>query len=215
MKILAATTAAVVATSLMATAMIDDAQAGHTKIEEFKCEEGIGSFFPPTASGTRVHTSSYTKCNNLGSSTSASVLDVAGTVEVDGVLCVTLRSPDGLPGFALSEKGFITSTADLVQCFFNADGGSVEADGISGFCDVGDDQVHTSTLTGTITITGGIVDKHRVVGGAADVASDNFHCAGFSAPYGNFGTTTELVGEIETEEDEIADDDLFHEIFNQ
>ena len=66
MKMLAATTAAVVATSLMATAMINDAQADDV-IVDIKCEEMIGSFFAPMVFGATVgiHSSSYGKCGPL------------------------------------------------------------------------------------------------------------------------------------------------------
>ena len=143
MKLLATATAAFVATALMTTVMIGDAQAGHkTETKELKCEEMIGSFYNPIG-GVRVYTSSYGKCNNLGSSTLTSVVDVVGTEENDDeVLCAALASPSDLPGWALSEKGFIVSSTSGVQCFFNSSGDSVEADEVTGFCGSGDNEVH-------------------------------------------------------------------------
>ena len=182
----------------------------------------IGSFFPPTGIGVqRIHTSSYGKCNILGSATLASIVDTGSIVDVAGVDCLELDSPGGLDGWVLSEKGFITVSTDLVQCFFDSAGGAVDVGDIAGFCGGGTNVVHTSTLDGTAEITGGIVDKHRVVG-VADGSTTaplvleawNDHCVGSSAPYGNFGSTT-LTGEIETEEAEIAVDDVWHDLFNQ
>ena len=200
---LAATTTAVVATFLMTTAMIDDAQAGHkTETKELKCEEMIGSFYNPLAGSGRVYTSSYGKCNNLGSSTLTSVVEPTGIgigLCDSGADGLGLASPDGLPGWALSEKGFIVSTTSGLQCFYDGNGDPIDASISLMFCGAAGSTAYTSSFVGTsVILPGGIVDKFAVVGGDADFEVWNEHCAGSAAPYGNFGTTSFFEGEIET-----------------
>jgi len=217
MKMLAATAAAIVATAFMTTVMIDDAQA-ETETKELKCEEMIGSFYNPLAGSGRVYTSSYGKCNNLGSSTLTSVVEPTGIgigLCDSGADGLGLASPDGLPGWALSEKGFIVSTTSGLQCFYDGNGDPIDASAGLGFCGALGTTAYTSSFVGDIDITGGIVDKHVVVDGEAEFESWNEHCAGIAAPYGNFGTTIMFEGEIETEKEEDGVPDLWHELFNQ
>ena len=210
------TLAAVVTTSIMTTVMIVDAQAGHTETKELKCEEMVGSFYNPLAGSGHVYTSSHGKCNNLGETTLTSVVGPTGIAadlcedDTDGLY---LASPAGLPGWALSEKGFIVSTTSGLQCFYNGDGDPIDAPPV-GFCGDAGTNAYTSSFVGEIVIIGGIVDKHVVVGGDAEFESWNEHCAGIAAPYGNFGTSS-IEGEIETRKNESGVPEIWFELFNQ
>ena len=83
-----------------------------------------------------------------------------------------------------------------------------------GFCGDAGTNAYTSSFVGEIVIIGGIVDKHVVVSGDAEFESWNEHCAGDAAPYGNFGATSKLEGEIETRKNEGGVPELWHDLFN-
>jgi len=83
------------------------------------------------------------------------------------------------------------------QCFFDGSGTPMPADPL-GFCGAGPTEAHTSTLTGTFTITGGLVDGEAVTGGSGTTSATAIHCGGPGV--GNSGTTS-LTGTIDTVED--------------
>jgi len=188
-KILTITTIAVLVSSIMTIAMINDAQAdSEVDVADFKCDKSFGSFYTPTALG-QVNTGSWADCSVIGQAGLASHLQIVPGAD-DG--CVGIVS--ATDSFLVNEKGFITFSTTGTQCFFDDSGDALTADPV-GFCGVG--EASTSTLTGTYTMTDGLVDGKRVVGGTGTIASSADHCAGNSAPLGNSGVTS-LQGDIHT-----------------
>ena len=183
-KILTITTIAVLVTSIMTIAMINDAQADpKLDTSDFKCDKGFGSFFDPDLTDDIIYTGSWVDCSVIGSSGMAVAVEITGVAEK--CAGVTIASPDGLDSFVINEKGFISFTTSGDQCFFDENGNTPTA---AGFCVTG--AVHTSILTGTYTITGGLIDGKPVVGGSGDTSSIVDHCAMDTAPYGNSGSTS-------------------------
>jgi len=81
----------------------------------------------------------------------------------------------------------------LIQCFVDENG--APADLSQTFCANGLSAAHTSKVTGTYSITGGLVNGQKVSGGTGTVNSSVNHCAIGTAPYGNSVKTT-IVGTI-------------------
>jgi len=190
-KLLTTTSIAVLATFIMTISMTNVAQANDPDTADFKCDKSYGSFYNPTVLGV-VNTGSWADCSVIGQAGLASNLQVAPGDD-DG--CVSLASIDD--SFLVNEKGFITFETSGTQCFFDSEGDALSSDPTS-FCG-GAGSAYTSELEGTYTMTGGLVDGKRVIGGSGDTASWADHCAGDSAPFGNSGTST-LEGDIITED---------------
>ena len=190
-KILTMTSIAVLATFIMTIAMTNVAQADdHIKTEDFKCDKSFGSFFN-AAPGDPNFTGSWADCTGIGQAGLASALVSDGTIDGDG--CLTLVSVHD--SFLVNEKGFITFDTSGTQCFNNVDGDPLTVGGTwdGTFCGSSGSpstSAYTSELEGTYTITGGLVDGKRYVGGEGTTSSFAEHCAMDSAPFGNSGTTT-------------------------
>ena len=183
----------------MTIAMTNVAQADdlpETKTDEFKCDKGFGSFFDPDLTDDNIYSGAWVDCSMIGSAGMASALEVTGAIGTAECVGVTLASPDGLDSFISNEKGFISFSASVDQCFFDDDGDVLAS--VAGFCE--DEGPNTSTLTGTYTLTGGIVDDKRVTGGTGSFTSFVDHCAGASANAGNFGTFS-FLGTVESFDD--------------
>jgi len=199
-KLLLIATITVLVTGLTLAATFDDAEAHDEEdtelnISDFECDESFGSFYDPTGTGV-VNTGSLADCTLIGEAGLASNLQVTAGAD-DG--CVGLASIDD--SFLVNEDGFITFSTSGTQCFFDETGTALTADP-TGFCGPGGEgKAFTSILTGTYTMTGGLVDGERVIGGSGTVDSTADHCAGTSAPFGNSGTTT-IEGTIETVDEE-------------
>ena len=167
----------------------DDDDDGDATMK-FNCN-GVGFFFTPNALG-QVSTGSWADCSLIGEAALTSFLQVSDADPLDG--CTDLASIED--SFLVNEDGFITFSTSGTQCFFDGSGTALAADPV-GFCGVGPTQAHTSILTGTYTITDGLVDDELVTGGSGTVDSTADHCGG--APFGNSGTT-KIKGTIETVE---------------
>ena len=193
MKILSMIAMAVLAIALTTPAMAGDPE----KTDDWKCEEGVGSFFNPErtmADGVdSVFSSAYAKCSIGGGTTIATVLQVVGTEMVNGQLCLKLET-SAFPGFMVNEKGSITFDTRGTQCFRNRNGAPIDASMTLGFCGDNDDDAYTSGLRGEWLARSGVIDGLRVVGGGGDVRSTANHCAG-GFPFRNSGRV-ELTGEI-------------------
>ena len=180
---------AVAVTGLSVVATLDDAEAkGKTGIFQFKCTESEGSFFDPGATGGLFFSSAgHANCTGLGPTNGASVT----TVTTIGTNCINLATT--VDAYVLSKKGFITFSVILEQCFFDSTGavGSVGAQ----FCGVTATNTFTSTVTGTYTITGGVITGNPVTGGTGTVSSAVDHCTAGVAPFANSVKTT-LTGTI-------------------
>lgn len=161
------------------------AKTGEHKL---KCKS-IGSFFPPSGAG--VFSSSEGKCSaGLGHVSSASVSSAVQSAI--NPICVTLTTIAPLGDFMVGKKSFIMFTSTGEQCFFDENG--APALPIEGnFCKAGGP--HTSTVTGTFTITSGLVKDTPVDSGSGTFVSEANHCAQGTAPYGN-SFTTDLKGTI-------------------
>ena len=193
-KILTITTIAVLVTSLMTIAMVNDAQALVPDTADFKCDKVFGSFFPPVA-GT-VFSSAWGDCSLLGQASLTSITTVTGAGSVPA-FCLALATPAGLEGFAINEKGNIRLSLILDQCFTDAFGGPASPFGafcakVAGVPVVGAPAF--STVTGFYTIpippaASGLVDGKPVVGGVGTVTSTVDHCDP-SAPFGNSFVST-------------------------
>lgn len=195
-KLLMIATITVLVTGLTLTATLGDALAKESGDHKLKCKS-VGSFFPLSA--TTVSSSSIGKCNaGLGHVTSASVSSIAPSIT--NPVCLPLSSVTPVGDFAMGKKGFITFTTTGEQCFFDENGDPTAP---SNFCE--DGGAHTSTVTGTYAITGGLVHKKVVTGGTGEFVSMANHCDD-NAPYGN-SFTTELTGNIITQDN----DDKHHE----
>lgn len=186
---------AVLVTVAMTVLVLGLATTGEAKggTHSLKCRS-IGSFYDPSGpTGPQVIASSVGKCSaGLGKVTSASVSVVLGPDVASGPNCVFLASVG--PDFAMAKKAFITYTNVATQCFEDASG--VALGGLpAGFCGGGPLDAFFSTVTGIYTITGGFVKGHPVVGGAGIFTSLADHCAGGTAPFGNF-FRTKLTGTI-------------------
>jgi len=183
-KLLMIVTITVLVTGLTLTATLGNAVAKESNGHKLKCKS-IGSFFPPSEGS--VFSSSVGTCSaGLGEITSATVSTVSGSP--DG--CLILSSVT--PAFIMGKNGFISVTTTGQQCFFDETGTPTTP---SNWCQVGG--AHTSTVTGTYVITGGLVHDNDVTGGNGNFVSMANHCDD-NAPYRN-SFTTELTGTIITQ----------------
>jgi hypothetical protein len=150
---------------------------------KLKCKS-IGSFFTPSPD---VFSSSEGKCS--AGLSHVSTASVSSAAPYTGTGCLTLTSVGD--DFAIGKKGFVMLTSTGEQCFFDETGASTLP--LPGtFCTVGGP--HTSTVTGTYTITGGLVKDTTVDSGSGTFVSEANHCDS-KAPYGN-SFTTKLTGSI-------------------
>ncbi len=189
MKILSMTAMAVLVIALTTLAMAGDPE----KTDDWKCEEGVGSFFNPNDTMVGVFSSAYAKCSIGGGTTIATVLQPTGAVDGPDGDCLGLETVS-FDGFMVNEKGSITFDTSGMQCFFNKNVGPIDWSATLGFCGENDVDAHTSVLTGDWVSNGGVIDGLSVVGGGGEVSSTANHCDD-DAPFGNSGTT-ELTGEI-------------------
>ena len=165
---------------------------GPTGTHRLKCRS-IGSFYNPA--GLIVTSSSIGRCSaGLSKVTTASVSTLIGGPDVaSGPNCIFIDSV--AEDFAIGKNGFITFTNLATQCFEDVSG--IPLAGLPvGFCGAGPLEAYFSTVTGTYAITGGLVNGTPVIGGAGRFKSFADHCAGGTAPFGNF-FRTKLVGTIE------------------
>ena len=209
-KILTITTMSVLVTSIMLISMADVAQANGTDTKELKCEEIIGSFFPP---GALIFSSGVGDCSELGEVSFASVSSVAGAGSAAN--CVALTSPTD--NYLVSEKGFITiaTTGPLVlagpvpaadQCFYTDAALSIPASPLGLFCGAGATDPAFSTIAATFSVTGGIVDDKTVTGGSGTISGVVDHCAMSGAPFGN-ASVASIMGTIDLSDGDDDDDD--------
>jgi len=225
-KILTITSIAVLTTFIMTMAMVNDAQAGDDgndvdiDVADFKCDENFGSFYDPflvttdptdeDAAFVVVVAGSWVDCTAIGQAGLTSFLLVTPGDDDDG--CVDLASPEGSDSFMVNEKGFIQFSTSGEQCFFDSEGDDLDFDpGPNDFCG-GAGTAHTSELVGKYTMTGGLVDGKRVVGGSGATHSMANHCDKTDTdptrdlnPFANSGTSS-FLGDIETTEEDDDDD---------
>jgi len=214
-KILKITSIAVLTTFIMTMAMTNVAQAPdpvllpeedfNEDIADVKCDESHGSFFNPALTGENIYTGSWADCSVIGQAglTSAVVLTGAGGADH----CITLGSPADLESFLINEKGYISFTVSVEQCFYEDAELEIEADPLDIFFEefCGDGEIKFSTVDGDpelvagtgYTMIDGLVDGKRVVGGTGAIHSVVDHCAGDNAPYGNSGSGS-FHGDIHT-----------------
>jgi len=190
-KLLLIATITVLVTGLTLAATLDDAEAKKAKTgtHTLKCKS-IGSWFNPDLTGD-VISSSEGKCSaGLGKVTSAAITEITG-VNSEG--CITLSSALGLPAFSMGKKSFIEYTTTGTQCLFDETGLPIDLiTALPNWCE--DGGAHTSTVTGTYAILGGLVKDTPVDGGSGTFVSMANHCDD-KAPYGN-SFTTKLEGTI-------------------
>ena len=211
-KIMTITTIAVLATSLMTIAMLDDAQAQLVPdTSDFKCDEVIGSFFSPPATAPLLFSSAWGDCTLVGQAGLTSILVMTGAGP-SGTNCITLATPPNpasgpptLESFAINEKGYISFNLFVEQCFFTDAALTIPASPLGSFCAGGPADPAFSTVSGSpltvpasgYTITpGGNVDGKPVVGGSGSTFSVVNHCDP-SAPFGNSGVSS-FSGTIDT-----------------
>ena len=203
-KILTITTMSVLMTSLILISMADVVQAD-TDTKELKCEEIIGSFFPP---GATVFSSGVGDCSELGEVSFASVSSVSGPGSAAN--CIALTSP--VDSFLISEKGFITTATTgpnagpaVDQCFYTDAALSIPASPIGAFCAGGPTDPAFSTIAGTFSVTGGLIDGKTVTGGSGSISGVVDHCAMSGAPFGN-SSVASIMGTIDLSDDDDDDD---------
>jgi len=229
-KILTITSIAVLATFIMTMAMVNDAQAHNPVLDpeefdediaDFKCDENFGSFYDPfivttnpndvTAAFGVVVAGSWADCSVIGQAGLTSFLLVTDDDPDDG--CVQLASPPESDSFLVNEKGFISFSTAGEQCFFDSEGDPLDEDpGEDDFCG-GAGTAHTSELVGEYTMTDGLVDGKRVVGGSGATHSTANHCDKTDTdptrdlnPFANSGTSS-FHGDIHTIDEDDDDDD--------
>ena len=191
-RLLILATIVVLISGLMMSASFDDAEAKKAKTGEHKLKcKSIGSWFDPDLTGDLVFSSSEGKCSaGLGKVTSASITEVTG-VTTEG--CLMLSSAPGISDFSMGKKGFIEYTTTGTQCLFDETGLPIDLNTAPpNWCE--DGGAHTSTVTGTYAILGGLVKDTPVDGGSGTFVSMANHCDD-KAPYGN-SFTTKLEGTI-------------------
>ena len=192
-KLLILSTIAIVVTGLTLVATLDDAEAkGKTGTFQFKCTESEGSFFDPTVTTPLlISTGGHSNCTGLGPTNAASITTVTGLGPVPN--CITLATLPTADAYGISKKGFITFSMALTQCFFDSTGAATPTPGPL-FCAVATD-AFTSTVTGTYTMTGGVISGRPVMAGIGTVSSTVDHCTAGVAPFANSVKTT-LTGTI-------------------
>ena len=192
-KLLILSTIAVAVTGLALVATLDDAEAkGKTGTFTFTCTESEGAFFDPVVTSPfLISTAGHSNCTGLGPTNAASVAVVTGLGPAPN--CITLATAAGADAYGISKKGFITFSMALTQCFFDSTGavGSIAAS----FCGAPATNTFTSTVTGTYTMTGGVISGNPITGGSGTVSSAVDHCTVGSAPFANSVKTT-LTGTI-------------------
>jgi len=198
-KLLMIATMTILVSGLTIAASLDDAEAKKAKTGEHKLKcKSIGSWYNPELLDGRVFSSSDGKCSaGLGKVTSASismVLDVT-----DGCLDLVSVFDD----FSMGKKGHIMFKTVGSQCLYDVNGLSlVVGDTWDGsFCSSSAGSAYTSIVTGTYTISEGLVKDVPVIGGSGDFVSEANHCDN-DAPYRN-SFTTKLEGTIVFPEKEI------------
>jgi len=175
-KLLMIATISVIATSLMMIGTLNDAQA---KTNNLKCNNVVSSFTPPPATTPFLFTSGVGTCTSFGLVTTAGVLTVTA-VGVPTMDCVTLTSH--VDSYILAKSGdFITFSSVLTQCFTDSFGAPVSW--AAPFCATPTD-IASSTVIGTIVVTGGIDNGLTITGGAGTITSTVNHCDP-TAPFGN------------------------------
>jgi len=178
-KIIAITTITVLVTTLILTAIVNDAEAvPNTK--QFKCNNVVGSFFPPPLTAGLLFSSGVGQCSTMGSASLASITTFVGAPGPSGANCILLATPAGLDSYAISKNSHVTFSMALEQCFFDALGAPASPAGP--FCTAAG--TDNSVVTGAFTVTGGLVNGKVVTGGAGTITSTVDHCDP-SAPFGN------------------------------
>ncbi len=192
-KLLLIATITVLVTGLTLAATFNDAEAENaiTGTHYLKCKSSIGSWFNQAPTDP-VFSSSLGICNvGLGTVTSAAI--TTSKTGVNDAGCITLESADGLPSFSMGKYGFIEYTTESVQCLFDENDMFIDLNAAApNWCQAGG--AHTSTVTGTYAILGGLVKDTPVDGGSGTFVSMANHCDD-KAPYGN-SFTTKLEGTI-------------------
>jgi len=187
-------TMTVLVSGLTIAAALDDAEAKKAKTGEHKLKcKSIGSWFNPDIT-VDVISSSQGKCSaGLGKITSAGI--TAGTfIPATGCVALATLDPVGLPDYAMGKKGFIEFTSTAVQCFNDSAGVPLGTSFDGTYCGPSVGSAYTSDLTGTYTITAGLVKDVTVMGGTGTLESSADHCDP-SASNGN-SFTTKLEGTI-------------------
>ncbi len=214
-KLLLIATITVLVTGLMMSATFNDAEAKKApkapSMKELKCKDNVGSFMlvgvGPEGGAIFVSTGE-SKCKSIGD---AAFTSVTRHVAVNAVNphCYDLVGSGSLAGnaydgYGISKKGFFTTTmGPLTQCLFEADGTTpVPITGGPGllvpppFCGAeGPGDVVFSIVSGTFTVTGGLIKGAPVTAGSGVLSSVVDHCAGGTAPNGDSVITT-LTGTI-------------------
>lgn len=192
-KLLILSTIAVAVTGLALVATLDDAEAiGKTGTFQFKCTESEGSFFDPTVTTPLVFSSAgHSNCTGLGPTSAASI--TIGVGAGTPFNCIDLITPVGVDADGISKKGFITFSMALKQCFFDSTGAAVGF--ATPFCGGVVSNIHTSTVTGSYLMTGGVISGRPVMAGTGTVSSAVDHCTVGVAPFANSVKTT-LTGTI-------------------
>jgi hypothetical protein len=194
-KLLLIATITVLVTGLTLSATFNDAEAKEPKepkTRDLKCKDNVGSFVSLTTAGPFISTG-QAKCKSLGNAafttvTEFSAVASATCIELEGA---ALADPDG---YGISKKGFFTFDVDtLTQCFLAKDG-ITPVDVGTPFCAGDPDNIWFSTVTGSFTITGGLI-KGNIPTGDGMLSSAVDHCAGGTAPNGDSAITT-LTGSI-------------------
>ena len=200
-KLLLIATITVLVTGLTLSATFNDAEAKEPKepkTRELKCKDNIGSFVAFSLAGPFVSTGE-SKCKSLGHAAFTTVTELNGINGLSGTNCIGLKGADvaSPDGYGISKKGFFTfDMGTLEQCFFESDGVTPTTSFATGdYCDgtVSTDAFF-STVTGSFTITGGLI-KGNIPTGGGTLSSAVDHCAGGTAPNGDSVITT-LTGTI-------------------
>ena len=199
-RLLILATIVVLVSGLMMSASFDDAEAKKAKTGEHKLKcKSIGSWYNPELLDDMVFSSSDGKCSaGLGKVTSASISTVLDVTD-DGCLVLVSVFDD----FSMGKKGHIMFKTVGTQCLYDVNGLSlVVGDTWEGsFCRSSAGSAYTSIVTGTYTISEGLVKDVPVIGGSGTFVSMANHCDD-DAPYRN-SFTTKLEGTIVFPEKEI------------
>jgi len=192
-RLLILATIVVLVSGLMMSASFDDAEAKKAKTGEHKLKcKSIGSWYNPELLDDMVFSSSDGKCSaGLGKVTSASISTVLDVTD-DGCLVLVSVFDD----FSMGKKGHIMFKTVGTQCLYDVNGLSlVVGDTWDGsFCRSSAGSAYTSIVTGTYTISEGLVKDVPVIGGSGTFVSMANHCDD-DAPYRN-SFTTKLEGTI-------------------
>ena len=182
-KLFTIATITVFVTGLMLASTLDEAQA---KTNNLKCNNVVGSFSPPPATSPFLFTSGIGNCTSFGAVSLAGVYAVTGSPSFD---CVTLTSVTDTYVLAKSGDHVMLTAPALTQCFTDATGAPISI--ATPFCGVGG--IAASTVTGAVTVTGGLDNGLPITGGSGTFNSSVNHCAGLSAPFGN-SSVTDITG---------------------